>query len=125
VPPESLIVVSQPEGTELEAVFQRKVIYYQGEDRRDPFAPLTERISTDFGKIPLPMFESLKLVGVLKDEEGNRALLEDEKGYGYILKSGDKIKNGYVVSVEDNKVIFQIEEYGWSRTIALELSTEY
>jgi len=125
VPPESLIVVSKPEGTELEVVFQRKVIYYLGEDRRDPFAPLTERISTDFGKIPLPMFESLKLVGVLKDEEGNRALLEDEKGYGYILKSGDKIKNGYVISVEDNKVIFQIEEYGWSRTIALELSTGY
>ena len=125
VPPESLIVVSKPEGTELEVVFQRKVIYYHGEDRRDPFAPLTERISTDFGKIPLPMFESLKLVGVLKDEEGNRALLEDEKGYGYILTSGDKIKNGYVISVEDNKVIFQIQEYGWSRTIALELSTEY
>jgi hypothetical protein len=124
-PPESLIVVSKPEGAELEMIFQRKVVYYHGEDRRDPFAPLTERISTDFGKIPLPMFESLKLVGVLKDEEGNRALLEDEKGYGYILKNGDKIKNGYVVSVEDNKVIFQIEEYGWSRTIALELSTEY
>jgi Tfp pilus assembly protein PilP len=125
VPPESLIVFSKPEGTELEVVFQRKVVYYHGEDGRDPFAPLTGRISTDFGKIPLPMFESLKLVGVLKDEEGNRALLEDEKGYGYILKSGDKIKNGYVVSVEDNKVIFQIEEYGWSKTIALELSTEY
>jgi hypothetical protein len=125
VPPESLIVVSRPGGTELEVVFQRKVVYYHGEDRRDPFAPLTGRISTDFGKLPLPMFESLKLVGVLKDEEGNRALLEDEKGYGYILKNGDKIKNGYVVSVEDNKVIFQIEEYGWSRTIALELSTEY
>jgi hypothetical protein len=125
VPPESLIVVSRPEGTELGVVFQRKVIYYHGKDRRDPFAPLTGTISTDFGKLPLPMFESLKLVGVLKDEEGNRALLEDEKGYGYILKNGDKIKNGYVVSVEDNKVIFQIEEYGWSRTIALELSTEY
>ena len=39
VPPESLIVVSKPEGTELEVVFQRKVIYYHGEDRRDPFAP--------------------------------------------------------------------------------------
>jgi hypothetical protein len=125
VSPESLIVISKSEGTELQVVFQRKVIHYHGEGRRDPFASLTERISTDFGKLPLPLFESLKLVGILKDEEGHRALLEDEKGYGYIMKGGDKIKNGYVVSVEDDKVIFQVQEYGWSKTIALELSTEY
>ena len=101
---------------------QRGIIHYHGEGKRDPFVPLTERISTELGEIPLPIFESLKLVGVLKDEAGNRALLEDERGYGYILKNGDKIKNGHVVSVEDNKVIFQIHEYGWSKTIALELS---
>jgi hypothetical protein len=27
--------------------------------------------------------------------------------------------------VEDNKVIFQVQEYGWSKAMALELSTEY
>ena len=120
--PESLVVISKPRGTVLEVVPQRKIIRYHGEGKRDPFVPLTERINTQLGEIPLPMFESLKLVGVLKDESGNRALLEDESGYGYIMKNGDKIKNGYVVSVEDNKVIFQIQEYGWSKTIALELS---
>jgi Tfp pilus assembly protein PilP len=125
VPPGNLIGASQPEGTKLEVVFQRKVVYYRGEGRRDPFSPLTEKINIDFGQLPPPLFESLKLVGILKDEEGNRALLEDEKGYGYILKNGDKIKNGYVVSVEDNKVIFQVQEYGWSKAMALELSTEY
>jgi hypothetical protein len=120
--PESLAVISKPEGTVLELVPQRGIIHYHGEGKRDPFVPLTERISAELGEIPLPTFESLKLVGVLKDETGNRALLEDERGYGYIMKNGDKIKNGYVVSVEDNKVIFQIQEYGWSRTIALELT---
>jgi hypothetical protein len=125
VSPESLVVAPKTEGSELELVPQREIIYYHDEGRRDPFAPLTERITTDFGKIPLPSFESLKLVGILMDEEGNRALLEDEKGYGYILKNGDKIKNGYVISVEDNKIIFQIQEYGWSKTMALELSNEY
>ena len=120
--PESLVVVSKPGGTILEVVPQRGIIHYHGEGKRDPFVPLTERISTQLGEIPLPMFESLKLVGILKDEAGNRALLEDERGYGYIMKNGDQIKNGYVVSVEDNKVIFQIHEYGWSKTIALELT---
>ena len=121
--PESLVVVSKSEGTILEVVPQRGIIHYHGEGKRDPFVPLTERISTELGEIPLPTFESLKLVGILKDEAGNRALLEDERGYGYIMKNGDKIKNGYVVSVEDNKVIFQIHEYGWSKTIALELTS--
>jgi hypothetical protein len=125
VAPESLVIAPKPEGSELQLVPQREIIYYHDEGKRDPFAPLTERITTDFGKIPLPSFESLKLVGILRDEMGNRALLEDEKGYGYILKNGDKIKNGYVISVEDNKIIFQIQEYGWSKTMTLELSNEY
>jgi hypothetical protein len=119
--PESLTVVSPPRGATIAGIPQRESIYYDSQERRDPFVPLTERITTEFGEIPLPTFESLKLVGVLKDQSGNRALLEDERGYGYIMKSGDQIKNGFVVSVEDNKVIFQIQEYGWSKTMALEL----
>ena len=119
--PESLVVVSKPKGTPVEGISAREIIYYQSEGRRDPFAPLTERICTELGEIPLPTFESLRLVGILRDEAGNRALLEDDRGYGYILKKDDKIKNGYVVSVEDNQVVFQIQEYGWSKTIALEL----
>ncbi len=120
--PESLVVISEPKGALLEAVPKRGIIYYHSEGRRDPFVPITERIATQLGQIPLPTFESLKLVGVLRDEAGNRALLEDDRGYGYIMKNGDSIKNGYVISVEENKVIFQIQEYGWSKTIALELS---
>ena len=123
--PESLVVLSKPKGTTLQMAPKRRVICYHGEGKRDPFVPLTQRITTEFGEIPLPTFESLKLVGILKDENGNQALLEDERGYGYIMKNGDRIKNGYVVSVEESKVIFQIQEYGWSKTIALEFSIEY
>lgn len=120
--PESLIVVPKPEGDSARLVPQREIIQYLSEGRRDPFVPLTERISTELGELPIPTFESLKLVGILRDQAGNRALLEDERGYGYIMKNGDKIKNGYLVSVEDNKVIFQVQEYGWSKAMTLELS---
>ena len=120
--PESLVVVPKREGSMVEVVPQRKTIYYHADGKRDPFVPLTERISTELGEVPLPKFETLKLVGILKDEAGNRALLEDERGYGYIMKNGDEIKNGYVVSVEDDRITFQIQEYGWSKTMTLELS---
>ena len=42
-------------------------------------------------------------------------------GFGFILKSGDKVRNGYVLRVETDRVYFQIFEYGWSRTVALQL----
>ena len=53
-----------------------------------------------------------------------RALLEDEMGWGYILMAGDRIRNGYVINVEDDKATFQVEEYGGYRTTVLELNPE-
>ncbi len=122
---ESLMIIQSPRESELSLAPQRKMICYNPGTRRDPFLPLTERQDMSFGVAPPPLFENLKLVGILKDEEGNRALLEDEVGFGYILMSGDRIKNGYVISVEDDKVIFHVEEYGGYQIMVLELNREY
>jgi hypothetical protein len=122
---ESLMIIQSPQESKLGLVPQREMVFYNPGIRRDPFLPLTERQDMSFGEAPSPLFENLTLVGILKDEEGNRALLEDEVGFGYILMSGDKIKNGYVISVEDNRAIFHIEEYGGYRIMVLELKQEY
>lgn len=108
-----------------EGTAQRESLAYISEGRRDPFIPVSEEIDFEFGEIPLPSVENLKLVGTMEDHEGYKALLEDDAGYGYLLKSGDKVKNGFVVNVFTNKIFFQIEEYGWSRVISLELTAEY
>ena len=86
---------------------------------------MSQEIDLEFGEIPLASVDNLKLVGTLEDGSGYKALLEDDRGYGYLLNSGDRVKNGYVVNVFENKVFFQIEEYGWSRVISLELPAEY
>ena len=122
---ESLMIIQSPRESELSLAPQRKMICYNPGTRRDPFLPLTERQDMSFGVAPPPLFENLKLVGILKDEEGNRALLEDEVGFGYILMSGDRIKNGYVISVEDDRAIFHVEEYGGYQIMVLELNREY
>ena len=67
--------------------------------------------------------ESLELVGILENKSGLKALLEDERGYGYIMEQGDRVQNGYVLKVFEDRIVFEISEYGWSRTVALELST--
>lgn len=103
---------------------KRMVIKYTPGNSRDPFASLIDETKKTDGPLfkKLPDVETAKLVGILESTDGqNRALLEDIDGYGFILKPGDKVKKGYVSQIYTNKALFQLFEYGWSRTVALNL----
>jgi hypothetical protein len=103
---------------------KRLVIKYKAQGYRDPFETLINDAKTYNDPIEgrIPNVEGLRLVGVLESETGgNAALLEDADGYGYILKEGDKVQKGYVLRIEPDRVYFQIFEYGWSRTVALNM----
>ncbi len=105
---------------------KRLVIKYKGTIHRDPFATLLDESKTYNNPVErqVPNVEGLKLVGVIEaGSKDNRALFEDNEGYGYILKTGDKVQKGYVLRVESDRVYFQIFEYGWSRTVALHLES--
>lgn len=114
---------TKTKGTLAERFPKRKVVQYSSWGSRDPFAQLIDRAH---GREPgeIPDVETLRLVGVLQGDDGSSALLEDVEGYGYILKDGDPVRNGYVVQIGEKKIIFQIQEYGWSRTVALKIETE-
>ena len=106
----------------IETFPKRRMIQYRSMGKRDPFSPLIgDKKVTEFGQAPIPSIENLRLVGVLQDIQGNKALLEDNRGYGYIMEPGDRVKNGSVILVDEDRVIFQIQEYGWSRNVALDL----
>jgi len=103
---------------------KRLVIKYKARSYRDPFETLINDNRSYQGPVEqrMPNVEGLKLVGIIESTGGsNRALFEDKESYSYILKSGDKVKKGYVLRVESDRVYFQIFEYGWSRTIALKI----
>ena len=105
---------------------KRLVIKYKATRYRDPFATLIDESKTYDSPVErqAPNVEGLKLVGVIEaGSKDNRALFEDKDGYGYILKTGDKVQKGYVLRVEADRVYFQIFEYGWSRTVALHLES--
>ena len=112
-------------GTMVAQFPKRLVIKYKSKSYRDPFATLIDESKTYNNPVEkkIPNVEGLKLVGIIQAEykKENRALFEDNDGYGYILKTGDKVRKGYVLRVNSDKVFFQIFEYGWSRTIALNL----
>jgi hypothetical protein len=113
--------VESTRGIEVDTTPKRKMIEYVTNDEKDPFVPL---VGLGKGNIKegLPSLENLKLVGILEDDKSiGSALLEDSDGNGYILKPNDKVQSGFLVSVTENKAIFQVSEYGWTRTVALEL----
>jgi len=117
------LAVSDPvtaPGVQVDTTPKRKTIEYTASSLRDPFAPL---IGLGAGKIieGFPSLENLKLVGILENYDLNRALLEDGEGNGYMLKPNDRVQNGYLVTVTESKAVFQVTEYGWTRTVSLEL----
>jgi len=115
---------SKLKGTMVAEFPKRLVIKYKARNRRDPFATLIDETRTYDSPVEqrIPNVEGLRLVGIIEAGDGaNQALFEDNTGYSYILKSGDKVKKGYVLRVEADRVYFQIFEYGWSRTVALEI----
>lgn len=115
---------SKLKGTMVAEFPKRLVIKYKARNHRDPFATLIDDTKTNDSPVErrIPNVEGLRLVGIIEADGGtNQALFEDNTGYSYILKSGDKVKKGYVLRVEADRVYFQIFEYGWSRTVALEI----
>jgi hypothetical protein len=110
----------QSMGIQVDTTPKRKTVEYIAATSKDPFKPLVGAGAAKSSS-GLPSLENLKLVGILEDRIMSRALLEDAEGNGYMLKPNDRIQSGFLVSVTDNKAIFQVTEYGWTRTVALEL----
>jgi hypothetical protein len=106
--------------TKVEDFPKRKAITYKVASSRDPFKPLVGQ-GANLLAGQVPAVENLTMVGVFDDENGMKALFEDSEGNGFILRANDHVQNGYLVSIQKDKAIFQITEYGWTRTVALNL----
>jgi Tfp pilus assembly protein PilP len=67
---------------------------------------------TELEKIDL---SQLKLVGIILASNGNKALVEESNGKGYVIKKGTYIgtNTGKVVQIDNNKVIVaeEFEDY--------------
>lgn len=116
--------VAKLKGTRIAEFPKRLVIKYNSYNTDDPFATLIDKnkVNNNPSKSLIPNVENLLMVGVLQGKNNkNRGLFEDQDGRGYILKPGDKVENGTVLKVTSEKAYFQIFEYGWSRTVSLQL----
>jgi type IV pilus assembly protein PilP len=97
---------------------------YNPEGKLDPFEPLfkKERVSLDVGKKkiktrkPLTPLEKvnlsqLTLVGIILSPSGNRALVQESTGKGYVVKKGTYIgtNSGKIVQILKDRIIIEEE----------------
>ncbi len=93
--------------------------FYSSRGKKDPFRPEAME-----GEEELLNVSEAKLLGVIRSEEGDVALLQDRRGVGYVLKEGDRVRNGRVVKIESDRVIFATVDFGFTRRIELKLAEE-
>lgn len=95
--------------------------FYQSYGKGDPFATLVSGKYEPTGAAELVDLNSASLVGVMWGQDDRFALVEDGDGFGYILRVGDQIRNGRVVSIRKNSLTAQVTLYGISSNVVLKL----
>jgi hypothetical protein len=95
--------------------------FYQSYGKADPFGVL---VSGDFEKSTaseLVDMNSAHLVGVMWGQDDKFALVEDGEGFGYILRVGDRVRHGRVVSIRKNSLTARVTLYGITNKVVLKL----
>ncbi len=107
------------------ASYIRPLVIYRGWDKPDPFVVAKPATESKIGEEAFPIVEDLKIVGIVAGRGIDKiAILQDARGWGYILGTGDSIKGGIVDSVTDSTITFNIEEFGVIRQVVLTLPKE-
>ena len=95
--------------------------YYSAFNRRDPFRSLVSGAFARNEKMELVELGTVELVGVVKGDMDRFALLEDSKGYNYILRVGDRVRNGSVIAIGDQSMVARVTNFGQTSKYTLHL----
>ncbi len=100
---------------------RRNEFFYQSYGRGDPFKTLVAGKFEGTTSGDLVDVGSGRLVGVMWGPDDQFALVEDGNGFGYILRVGDPVQNGRVVSIRKNSLTAKITLYGITSSVTLKL----
>lgn len=96
--------------------------FYRAYNRRDPFQSLIVGEFVSDKKMETVDISRVVLVGIVKGELDRFALLEDDKGFSYVLRVGDQVKNGAVVAIGDESMVARVTNFGQTRKFTLHLA---
>jgi hypothetical protein len=111
---------SQEAAAEIDKIRSNE-FFYQSYGRSDPFRSLVDGEFEQKSAAELVDVSSARLVGVIWGGDDRFALVEDGEGFGYILRVGDRVRNGRVVSIRKSSLTARITLYGISNSVVLKL----
>ena len=100
---------------------RRNEYFYQSYGRKDLCAAL---VTGEFEPIQNPEIVDInlaKLVGVMWGATDRFAMVEDGQGNGFILRVGDKVRNGRVTAVHEESLVASVSLYGITSRVVLRL----
>lgn len=100
---------------------RRNEFFYQSYGKSDPFRTLVSGDFEGIGGGELVDLSSARLVGVIWGEADRFGLVEDGEGFGYILRVGDRVRDGRVVSIRKSALTAKITLYGITSSVVLKL----
>jgi Tfp pilus assembly protein PilP len=84
---------------------------YDPAGRRDPFKNLLSgkeiKEKTSPGGVPQLYIDDISLIGIVKYKNKYTAILSGPQGFPYYFEVGDKLSDGFILSITDNQVIFR------------------
>lgn len=95
--------------------------FYQSYGKDDPFRVLVAGEFEQKTAAELVDINSAALVGVMWGQDDRFALVEDGEGFGYILRVGDRVQHGRVVSIRKNSLTARVTLYGITNQVVLKL----
>jgi Tfp pilus assembly protein PilP len=119
----------EPPAKPPEEMFEKLPPSYTSEGRRDPFKDLlagseVEERGDEEG-VTSYMIDDIVLIGIVKIKSKYIAIINGPQGFPYNIKVGDKFANGFVLSIDDAKVVFrQTQDRGMPLTRPRDITKE-
>jgi len=92
-------------------VFEKTEQKYHAEGRRDPFRDLIagKEVEEKAGQegVSSYMIDDIVLIGIVKIKGKHIAIINGPQGFPYNIRPGEKFANGFVLSIDDSKVVFR------------------
>jgi Tfp pilus assembly protein PilP len=91
--------------------FRTQIPTYDPAGRRDPFKNLLAgkeiKEKTQVGGAPQLYIDDVNLVGIVKYKKKCTAILSGPQGFPYYFEVGDKLSDGFILSITENQVVFR------------------
>jgi hypothetical protein len=84
---------------------------YDASGRRDPFKDLLGgkelKEKSAFGAVPQLFIDDVNLIGIVKYKSQYTAVLSGPQGFPYYFEVGDKLADGFILSIGETQAIFR------------------